>query len=45
VFTVDGPAAPVIARLATLPALRDLTIVEPDIEEVVTRLYLSPGAP
>ncbi|MFC0533879.1 ABC transporter ATP-binding protein [Phytohabitans kaempferiae] len=45
VFTVDGPAAPVIARLAGLPALRDLTIVEPDIEEVVTRLYLSRDAP
>jgi ABC-2 type transport system ATP-binding protein len=45
VFTVDGAAAPVIARLAGLPALRDLTIVEPDIEEVVTRLYLSPRAP
>jgi ABC-2 type transport system ATP-binding protein len=45
VFTVDGPAAPVIARLAGLPGLRDLTIVEPDIEEVVTRLYLSPDAP
>ncbi|BCB78951.1 ATP-binding cassette domain-containing protein [Phytohabitans flavus] len=45
VFTVDGPVAPVIARLAALPALRDLTIVEPDIEDVVTRLYLSPDAP
>jgi ABC-2 type transport system ATP-binding protein len=43
VFTVDGAAAPVVARLAGLPALRDLTIVEPDIEEVVTRLYLSPS--
>jgi ABC-2 type transport system ATP-binding protein len=41
VFTVDGPVAPVIARLATLPALRDLTIQEPGIEEVVTRLYLA----
>jgi len=45
VFTVDGPVAPVIARLAGLPTLRDFTIVEPDIEEVVTKLYLSPGAP
>ncbi len=45
VFTVDGPVAPVIARLASLPTLRDLTIEEPGIEEVVTRLYLSPGAP
>jgi ABC-2 type transport system ATP-binding protein len=45
VFTVDGPVAPVIARLASLPTLRDLTIEEPGIEEVVTRLYLSRGAP
>jgi ABC-2 type transport system ATP-binding protein len=45
VFTVDGAVAPVVASLAGLPALRDLTIVEPDIEEVVTRLYLSPGVP
>lgn len=39
VFEVDGSAAQVIAAVAGLPALRDLTIVEPDIEEVVARLY------
>ncbi|GFJ92432.1 ABC transporter ATP-binding protein [Phytohabitans rumicis] len=45
VFSIDGSAAQVIAGLAGLPGLRDIAIVEPDIEEVVARLYLSPGAP
>jgi ABC-2 type transport system ATP-binding protein len=39
VFSVDGSAAAVIASLAGLPELRDITIVEPDIEEVIARLY------
>jgi ABC-2 type transport system ATP-binding protein len=32
-------AGEVIARLAGLGALRDVSIVEPDIEDVVARLY------
>jgi len=32
-----------VARLATTAALRDLAVVEPSIEEVVTRLYASGG--
>jgi ABC-2 type transport system ATP-binding protein len=36
-----GGAGEVIARLASLPGLRDISIVEPDIEEVITRLYES----
>ncbi|MEV0807356.1 ATP-binding cassette domain-containing protein [Micromonospora sp. NPDC050200] len=36
-----GPAE-VVAGLAGLATLRDISIVEPDIEEVVTRLYRSP---
>jgi ABC-2 type transport system ATP-binding protein len=37
-------AGAVIARLAGMAALRDVTVLEPDIEEVVARLYGSPGA-
>ena len=32
-------AGPVVARLAALSSLRDLSLVEPDIEDVVARLY------
>ncbi|GAA4578029.1 ATP-binding cassette domain-containing protein [Micromonospora coerulea] len=35
--------AEVVAGLAGLAALRDISIVEPDIEEVVARLYRSPA--
>jgi ABC-2 type transport system ATP-binding protein len=42
VFTLDGtPAGAVVARLAGAVALRDLSVVEPDIEDVVARLYRS----
>ncbi|GAA3340223.1 ATP-binding cassette domain-containing protein [Amorphoplanes nipponensis] len=34
-------AGPVVARLAALSSLRDLSVVEPDIEDVVARLYAS----
>ncbi len=34
-------AGPVVARLAALSSLRDLALVEPDIEDVVARLYAS----
>jgi ABC-2 type transport system ATP-binding protein len=34
-------AGPVVARLAALSSLRDLSLVEPDIEDVVARLYAS----
>jgi ABC-2 type transport system ATP-binding protein len=36
-------AGELIARLAGLAALRDVTVVEPDIEEVVARLYTGVG--
>ncbi|NUU22726.1 MAG: ABC transporter ATP-binding protein [Streptomycetaceae bacterium] len=40
VFTLDGvPAGALIARLAQLGGMRDLVVQEPDIEEVVARLY------
>ncbi|MEV0154576.1 ATP-binding cassette domain-containing protein [Micromonospora sp. NPDC050686] len=35
--------AEVVAGLAGLAALRDISIVEPDIEEVVSRLYRAPA--
>ena len=34
-------AGPVVAQLAALSSLRDLALVEPDIEDVVARLYAS----
>jgi ABC-2 type transport system ATP-binding protein len=41
-FDLLGDAAgPVVARLAALSSLRDLSLVEPDIEDVVARLYAS----
>ncbi|WTW97868.1 ATP-binding cassette domain-containing protein [Streptomycetaceae bacterium NBC_01309] len=40
VFALDGvPAGGLIARLAQLGGLRDVAVLEPDIEEVVARLY------
>ncbi|MDG4832278.1 ATP-binding cassette domain-containing protein [Solwaraspora sp. WMMD1047] len=36
-------AAQVVSRLSGLAALRDISIVEPDIEEVVARLYGEPA--
>jgi ABC-2 type transport system ATP-binding protein len=40
-YALDGTvtAGDLVARLASEAALRDLAVVEPDIEEVVTRLY------
>jgi len=40
-YSLDGTvtAGDLVARLATGTALRDLAVVEPDIEEVVARLY------
>ena len=38
---VSDAAGPVVARLAALASLRDLSLVEPDIEDVVARLYAS----
>jgi ABC-2 type transport system ATP-binding protein len=37
-------AGQVVARLATLGSLRDISVVEPDIEDVVARLYTSGSA-
>jgi viologen exporter family transport system ATP-binding protein len=42
----DGArAGELVAALAAVAALRDLTVVEPDIEEVVARLYREPATP
>ncbi|HKT02799.1 MAG TPA: ATP-binding cassette domain-containing protein [Rugosimonospora sp.] len=38
-------AGELVARLAATASLRDLTVVEPDIEDVVARLYAEPAAP
>jgi ABC-2 type transport system ATP-binding protein len=44
VFLLQGVAAgAVVARLVTLAAIRDLSLTEPDIEDVVARLYTTPG--
>jgi ABC-2 type transport system ATP-binding protein len=43
-FTLDGSGAgagALVARLAAAGSLRDLSVVEPDIEDVVARLYAS----
>ncbi|MFC6020562.1 ATP-binding cassette domain-containing protein [Plantactinospora solaniradicis] len=39
----SATASAVVAGLAQLVALRDIAIVEPDIEDVVTRLYRAPA--
>ncbi|MBF9127441.1 ATP-binding cassette domain-containing protein [Plantactinospora sp. S1510] len=39
----SATASTVVAGLAQLVALRDIAIVEPDIEDVVTRLYRAPA--
>ncbi|KAB1106773.1 ABC transporter ATP-binding protein [Micromonospora aurantiaca (nom. illeg.)] len=45
VFALErASVAEVVAGLAGLTTLRDISIVEPDIEEVVTRLYRTPAA-
>jgi ABC-2 type transport system ATP-binding protein len=43
-YALDGTttAGALVARLATVGALRDIAVVEPDIEDVVARLYASP---
>ncbi|MGW4944384.1 ABC transporter ATP-binding protein [Actinoplanes sp. NPDC004185] len=38
---LSDEAGPVVARLAALSCLRDMSLVEPDIEDVVARLYAS----
>ncbi len=45
-FTLaDGAGAgALVAHLATVGALRDLRVLEPDIEDVVSRLYAQPNA-
>ncbi|OKI77645.1 ABC transporter ATP-binding protein [Micromonospora sp. CB01531] len=44
VFVLESATvAEVVAGLAGLAALRDIAIVEPDIEEVVARLYRAPA--
>jgi ABC-2 type transport system ATP-binding protein len=39
----DATAGELLAKLATVTGLRDVSIVEPDIEDVVARLYRSPA--
>lgn len=41
----SAPAGALIARLAGMAALRDVAVLEPDIEDVVARLYSSPHSP
>jgi ABC-2 type transport system ATP-binding protein len=44
VFALESASvAEVVDGLAGLAALRDISIVEPDIEEVVARLYRAPA--
>ncbi len=38
-------AGELVARLAAVASLRDIAIVEPDIEDVVARLYAGPPSP
>jgi len=38
-YTLTGPPGPLIAALAATGLLRDVSIAEPDIEDVVARLY------
>ncbi|HEX7745416.1 MAG TPA: ATP-binding cassette domain-containing protein [Micromonosporaceae bacterium] len=46
VYALEGAtAAQVVTQVAALRALRDIAIVEPDIEDVVARLYASAPAP
>lgn len=40
IFAVDE-VGPLVSRLTTYGSLRDLTIAEPEIEDVISRLYLS----
>lgn len=35
----DASAGELVARLATVAPLRDLAVVEPEIEDVIARLY------
>jgi ABC-2 type transport system ATP-binding protein len=45
-LTLDGAAAgEVVARLATAVPLRDLSVREPEIEDVIARLYSRPPQP
>lgn len=45
-LTLDGNAAgEVVARLATAVSLRDLSVREPEIEDVIARLYATPPRP
>ena len=45
-FAIDAQAevGDLVARLVSLGTLRDLAIAEPAIEDVISRLYLSPAA-
>jgi ABC-2 type transport system ATP-binding protein len=42
-YALSGPPGPLIAAVAATGVLRDVSIVEPDIEDVVARLYQAGG--
>jgi ABC-2 type transport system ATP-binding protein len=46
-YALDGttPAGDLVSRLAEVAALRDISVLEPDIEEVVARLYTRQAPP
>jgi ABC-2 type transport system ATP-binding protein len=45
-FALDGvPAGTAVAALVAAAPVRDLSVVEPDIEDVVARLYTASDVP
>jgi ABC-2 type transport system ATP-binding protein len=47
-FSLDGTsttAGELVARLASVASLRDISVQEPAIEDVIARLYASPPTP
>jgi ABC-2 type transport system ATP-binding protein len=47
-YALDGggpSAGELVRRLAEVAALRDISVLEPEIEDVVARLYADRGAP
>ena len=46
-YALDGttPAGDLVSRLAEVAALRDISVLEPDIEDVVARLYTRQALP
>lgn len=42
-FPADASAAPIVAAVASAYDVADLSIQEPDIEDVIRELYAGPG--